>query len=523
MDDIDKSELEREREEAQKIDTCKQYEGVYLDDRFELADVMTIGLFHFEAGAKQFDVWSAHMIEDLGPEICPHLKEIWLVTRKEFLRVSVELEKRMKARSEAECPQAPESPKSGPGSEIGIRPRQGLLFDGPIQPGSKSRPDRIETELPDRPTESRPQAETSLLPIHNAPAMNAVDWRDMTTIGLYHLQNGADSFPEWAAIIVDDLGEIVRPYLDELWEKTQMKYCNTAATESLTSSNESKLQVKPVYQLEERTAMKAICNEKALNWFVGGLYILFLPIGFLLSGFERVHDTVLFLIPLGLFVWQMCIVRRRYLEKQSDTELKFHRCITGGDWWRFFWILLIGHLTIASENKFGFFLLSGIIIGLIVLIILTVYDEYYEHANFTPLMMGCLVFGFILLSWEKNTYVIHYGVPIIGHFFEKPEYDAKYYVEIESKDSGRKYKVIADVHVEGESITEDVGEGYYGQPLSHTFEYRHVLIKRLYFQNGSSVGIEDQSWAMSLDERSTFVKDSRGRKWHVTLLNEPVQ
>lgn len=103
MDDVDKTELEREREEARKIDTCKQFEGIYLDDRFELADVMTIGLFHFEAGAKQFDVWSEHMIEDLGPEICPHLKEIWLETHKEFLRVSVELEKRVKSIAEKEA------------------------------------------------------------------------------------------------------------------------------------------------------------------------------------------------------------------------------------------------------------------------------------------------------------------------------------------------------------------------------------------------------------------------------------
>ena len=38
------------------------------------------------------------------------------------------------------------------------------------------------------------------------------------------------------------------------------------------------------------------------------------------------------------------------------------------------------------------------------------------------------MFACFLLSWVKGAYVIHYGVPIVGHFLEKPEYDAKYRV-----------------------------------------------------------------------------------------------
>ena len=49
-------------------------------------------------------------------------------------------------------------------------------------------------------------------------------------------------------------------------------------------------------------------------------------------------------------------------------------------------------------------------------------------------------------------------MPIVGHFLEKPEYHAKYMVEIKPESSNRKFQAIADIHVEGRTETEDYGE-----------------------------------------------------------------
>jgi len=116
---------------------------------------------------------------------------------------------------------------------------------------------------------------------------------------------------------------------------------------------------------------------------------------------------------------------------------------------------------------------------------------------------------------------VHYGVPIIGHFFEKPEYNAKYRVEIEPENSNMKYKAIADIRVEGRTETDEYGEDWLGNAISHTYTYRDVWVKRLYFPNGGSVEIQDQSEPLHLGE-SVFVEDSHGRSWYVKLLREPI-
>lgn len=137
-------------------------------------------------------------------------------------------------------------------------------------------------------------------------------------------------------------------------------------------------------------------------------------------------------------------------------------------------------------------------------------------------MIGCLAFGYFLLSWEKDAYVEHYGVPIVGHFFEKPEYHAKYLVEIEPENATRKFQAIADIHVEGRTETDDYGEeNWFGQPIIHTYTYRDVWVKKLYLPNGGTLIIEEQAEPLHLGE-SVFVRDSHGRSWHVRLLNEPI-
>jgi hypothetical protein len=68
-------------------------------------------------------------------------------------------------------------------------------------------------------------------------------------------------------------------------------------------------------------------------------------------------------------------------------------------------------------------------------LVFVVYYEIASHKKLTLLAVGCIFFTYCLLAWERGVFVYHYGVPIIGHFFEKPEYQAKYYVELEPKKS----------------------------------------------------------------------------------------
>jgi hypothetical protein len=262
---------------------------------------------------------------------------------------------------------------------------------------------------------------------------------------------------------------------------------------------------------------------KALNWSIGGY------IGLKIIGYSKVIESapslrMLFVLaPISLLVWQVALLYcRLFRQHHSETEQPFYERIENGDWWRVFWILWVGHRPFASDYLLGFHVFSALVVSLLGVIAVTSSIEYFRKKTATPLIIGCLAFGYFLLAWEKNTYVEHYGVPIVGHFFEKPEYHAKYRVEIQLENSNSKDQAIADIHVEGRTETDDYGEeNRFGQPITHTYTYRDVWVQKLYFPNGEAITIDEQDEPLHLGE-SVFVTDSHGRSWYVRLLNEPI-
>jgi len=54
-----------------------------------VAPLSKVGLYHFEAGVRSFNVWSRLMIKDLGDWVKPHLASIWEDTKKGFHTESV--------------------------------------------------------------------------------------------------------------------------------------------------------------------------------------------------------------------------------------------------------------------------------------------------------------------------------------------------------------------------------------------------------------------------------------------------
>ena len=73
--------------------------------------------------------------------------------------------------------------------------------------------------------------------------------------------------------------------------------------------------------------------------------------------------------------------------------------------------------------------------------------EFYRKRELTLRLLGYMLFLWCLFAWGKNSYIVHYGVHVIGHYLEKPSYTTKYYVEIRNDDTNRIIKAIADISV----------------------------------------------------------------------------
>jgi hypothetical protein len=260
---------------------------------------------------------------------------------------------------------------------------------------------------------------------------------------------------------------------------------------------------------------------KILNWLICG-YIALRIFGYSLIVDAIPSFRILFVVlPILLFIWQALIVRARFNEPTEEAVSHFYNRLETGDWVRVLVIMLIGSRPLASDYVWGFWLYSAVVTVFIAFVIGAISIEFSLRRTITTLVIGCLIFAGILLWLEKSVYVVHYGVPIIGHFLEKPEYDAKYQVEVESADSHVEYEAIADIHVGGRTETEEAGEDYFGQMRYSTTTYREAWVKRLYFPNGGSVEIEVQDEPLYLGE-SVFVEDTHGKKWYVKLLPEPI-
>lgn len=234
---------------------------------------------------------------------------------------------------------------------------------------------------------------------------------------------------------------------------------------------------------------------------------------------------ILFVVaPVALLAWQALLLYPDLARRNSlGTEQPFYERIDSADWWRTFWVLWIGHTPSASAYLLGFYVFTALVISLLGLIAYIASVDSFRQKAMTPLAVGLLAFGYFLLSWEKSTYVEHYGVPIIGHVLEKPEYHAKYQVEVRPEDSSTPAHAVADIQVKGRTESEDHGEeDWFGQPIIRTDKYRDVWVNKLHLSGGRTATIEEQDEPLHVGE-SVLVRDSEGRAWHVRLINEPIR
>ncbi len=244
-----------------------------------------------------------------------------------------------------------------------------------------------------------------------------------------------------------------------------------------------------------------------------------------LRGMWRGAVPLFAVMPLVLGIWAFIVARHHFIQG-GDSEAVPYRRLTSGDYYRWFFIVWAGWTPLATSYEAGFLLSAAVAIISVLLAIVIIGVDLYRTRELSPLVfgMGLLVYSF--LSSLRMGYCHHYGVPIIGHFFERPEYSARYMVTAsratEDFDrSGPEMRIVADIRVEGRTETDDVGEDRYGQTITETYHYRDVWLKRLHLSPSHVVTIDEQDEPLSLGE-SVFVTDNRGGRWYVSLRNEPV-
>lgn len=124
-------------------------------------------------------------------------------------------------------------------------------------------------------------------------------------------------------------------------------------------------------------------------------------------------------------------------------------------------------------------------------------------------VVGYAVFSYALLVNFRSAYSAVCGDEIVGAFFEKPKYRAKYFVVVRP-DTGTAPALHAEarIYVDDEHSDYDDGERY------HVDTRRVVLLKAIRFADGKEVLFSDCD--IAVDGTNSCMDDS-GRVWTINL------
>jgi len=98
---------------------------------------------------------------------------------------------------------------------------------------------------------------------------------------------------------------------------------------------------------------------------------------------------------------------------------------------------------------------------------------------------GHLIFGYLLYSFVIGLSIPYYGNEVIGSYWSKPDFEAKYFVKLYNPDNDESYILPARLHVFSEAYGLDYGEG----TKYSTQDY--VLVDTVFLLNGDYLTFDD--------------------------------
>lgn len=223
----------------------------------------------------------------------------------------------------------------------------------------------------------------------------------------------------------------------------------------------------------------------------------------------RYVDAVEYVLCSVLAVWTVFIAKAHFI--QFSNEPVRHRRFTLGDHARWFMVLLLSWDPVAERTEQGFLLHITASIATMTAFLVAGMGEKAIHKREKEvpslLILVAAAYGIMLGCGALNGVRKHYGVPLLGHFFQRPVFDARYKAELLSKSAGGKHQEVrgsADIHVE--RCWWPMGTGWQNK----------VTIIRIYNPSDLEVRQEER-----LEEDRFIVEDDRGDTWQV-ILKEPL-
>jgi hypothetical protein len=256
-------------------------------------------------------------------------------------------------------------------------------------------------------------------------------------------------------------------------------------------------------------------TRKIHNITVGiySLYIIFIH-NIIPTNLQNISSTVSAL--LGIFLILGSIYFSLF-DSESNRLKAFHQLTSKdnvGNYLQLWFLLYITYLD--ALNPFGpaLYLTLAVTISIYCLYIIA-RVILKKEVEVTKIVIGHLVFLYLIYSCGIGTYRKYYGEETIGSFLEKSEYKVKYLVKLYDEDNDDKYYTLpAQLHIFSETIEEDYGDEYFINTE------KAIRLETIYFNNGGRLSFNN----CNLKKKDkVYGIDTNGKGWYIELTQEKIK
>ncbi len=226
---------------------------------------------------------------------------------------------------------------------------------------------------------------------------------------------------------------------------------------------------------------------------------------------------------LGLVLLSMSLhyLLRNRNENRNKTYEELISKENVGNYLQCFFLLLFTGIDVFIP--FGIWVQIGMYIIALLLIITVLLKEWaFKKELISLVIVGHLFLGYILYIEIEKTYIRHYGNEIIGSYWAKPNFKAKYIVNLaKSSDLQKAHSLPAIIHVFKESHESDYPrEDNWGQEYYESYTKEYIFLEKVFFNNGKYLTFDDCNLKM---RNKSYCRDQDENEWLIELTEEKVE
>jgi len=260
---------------------------------------------------------------------------------------------------------------------------------------------------------------------------------------------------------------------------------------------------------------KIVTNKPIFVKFVHGLNTLIWLL--LVTDYFKLTITSIVLFIFTLF-WALSIIMWRI--KNTSEEKLLYLKVLSSDYIRIFFICLLGYHSFATFSS-KLFLLSLIFTVPFMLILFTIgVFECIKNKTITMIAIGSFLFTLFLFNAQKYALSYHFGVPILGHFLEKPEYTALYYIKLQPIESKKEFHYLAQIKVGNRPEELEYEDSNY-ETYTKTIWHRDIWIKKFQYTSSRWVEVVEQDEPLEVGS-CVLIKDEYQREWYAEIADKNV-